>query len=66
MLLNEKLNDTDQKMLRWEAVHMRKYFRNCMAKTSSTKSPFEIFYGENSKIICLFLEFGRISYFRDR
>ena len=38
-------------------MHKKEY-----ATTGSTKSPFEIFYGEKPKIIGMFLEFGRISY----
>ena len=33
-----------------------------MATIGSTKSPFEIFYGEKPKIVGSFSEFGRISY----
>ena len=62
MLLNAKLNDTDQKILWAEAVHMCKRVRNSMANTGSTTSPFKTFYGEKPKMIGLFSEFGRIGY----
>ena len=62
MLLNVKINDRDPKILWTEAVHTYELIRNSMATTGSTKSPFEIFYGEKPKIIGLFSEFGRIAY----
>ena len=46
VLLNAKLNDTDQKILRAEAVHMCKLIRNIMATRGSNTSPFETFYAE--------------------
>ena len=46
MLLNTKLNDTAQKIIRTETVHMRKRMRNSMATTGSTKILFEIIHGE--------------------
>ena len=45
MLLNAKLNDTDQKMLWSEAVHTYRGIQNSISITGSTKSPFEILYG---------------------
>ena len=62
IILNEKLNDIAQKMLWSEAVHMCKRVRNNMATTSSTNIPFEIFYGEQPKIVGFFSEFRRIAY----
>ena len=46
MLLNEKLNNTVQKMLWLESVNMFKNMLNSMATTGSTKKPFDTFYGE--------------------
>ena len=66
MLLNAKLNDIAQKMLREEAVHTCKRVINSMATMGSTTSPFENIYGENPKIIGLFLQFRRIGYFTKR
>ena len=66
MLLNAKLNDTDEKMLWAETVHTCEYVRNSIAATDSTTSPFENLYGENPKIIGLFSEFGRIGYVTKR
>ena len=66
MLLKEKINDIAQKMLWAEAVHTCEHVRNSMAATDSTKIPFENFYGENPKIIGLFLEFVRIGYVTKR
>ena len=60
VLLNEKLNDTAQRILWEEAVHMCECVTNGMATTGSTTSPFEIFYGEKPKIIGLFLGFDLI------
>ena len=62
MLLSTKLNDTAQKMLWAEAVHTYECVRNSMDTTVSTTSPFENFYGEKSKIIGSFSEFGCIVY----
>ena len=45
MLLNAKLNDTDQKILWGEAVHKCEIVRNGMATTGSITSPFEDLYG---------------------
>ena len=50
VLLNTNLNDTSQKMVWVEAVHTYKCVRNSIVITSSTKIPFEIFYGEKHKI----------------
>ena len=61
MLLNTKLNDTAQKILWKEAVHMFKRV-NSMDTTGSTTSPFKIFYREKPNIIGLFSEFGPIGY----
>ena len=66
MLLNAKLNDTAQKFIRAETVHMRKIVRNSMETTGSTKRPFKIFYGEKLKIIGSFSEFGCIAYIMKR
>ena len=66
MMLNEKLNDTAHKMLWVEAVHRRKRVRNSMDNTGSTKIPSRNFYGEKSKIIGSFSEFGRIGYVTKR
>ena len=60
MILSVKLNDTAHKMLWEEAVHTCKRIRNSVDTTGSTTSDFEIFNGENPKIIGSFLEFGRI------
>ena len=62
MLINTKLNDTDQKMQWEESVHTCECVQNSMANTGITKSPFEIFYGEKQEIIGSFSEFGRIAY----
>ena len=62
MLLNEKINVIDHKMLWTEAVCACKRVRNSTANTGITKSPFRKFYGEKSKIISLFSEFRRIAY----
>ena len=45
IMLNAKLNDTAQKMLWSEAVHMCKHVRNSMDTTGSTTSLFENFHG---------------------
>ena len=42
MMLNAKLNDTAQKILWEEDIHMCKRVRNSMATTGSTKTTFEI------------------------
>ena len=55
MLLNEKLNETAQKILLAETVYMWESARNSMATTGGTTSPFEKFYGEKPNIIGLFL-----------
>ena len=59
MLLNAKLNNTAQKMLWAEAVQTRERVRNSMATTGGTTG---MLYVEKTKIIGLFLEFGRIGY----
>ena len=66
MMLNTKLNDTAHKMLWEEAVHTCKRIRNSVDTTGSTTSDFEIFNGENPKIIGSFLEFVRIRYVTKR
>ena len=66
MILNTKLNNTAREMIWAEAVHTRERVQNIMATKGSTKSPFEIFYGEKSKIIGLFSYFGRIAYVMKR
>ena len=57
MLLNAKLNDTAQIF-----VHTCERVRNNISTTGITTSPFENFYGENSKIIGLFSDFRSIGY----
>ena len=66
MILNSKLNDTDQKMLCAKAVHTCKHVRNSMVTNNSQKIPFGIFYGEKPRIIGLFSEFGCITYVKNR
>ena len=51
MLLNDKLNDTAQKMLWEEVVYTYERLRYSMATTGSTTSTFKIFYVEKPKII---------------
>ena len=53
-------------MLWEEAVHMCERVQKNKETKGSTKSPFEIFYGEKSKIIGLFSYFGRIAYVTKR
>ena len=60
ILLNAKLNDTDQKMLWSEVVHMYKGVQNSISTTGSTGSPFENLYEEKPNTIYLFSEFGLI------
>ena len=66
MLLNTKINDTAQKMLWEEALHVYKRVRNSMAATGSTTSPSEKIYGEKPNIIGSFSEFGIIGYVTKR
>ena len=66
ILLNKKLKNTDQKILWKESVHTRERIINSMTTTGNTKSPFKTFYGEKTKIIGLFLEFGNIGYVTKR
>ena len=66
MILNTKLNNTAREMLWAEAVHTRERVQNIMATKGSTKSPFEIFYGQKPNIIGSFSEFGRIAYVTKR
>ena len=66
MLLNEKLNDTAQRILWKDTVHTCKPVRNSMATTGSMKIPFEILYGDKQNIIGLLSEFGSISYVAKR
>ena len=66
MLLNSIFNKQAQKMLWSELVHMYKRVRNISATTRSHKISFGIFYGEKTKIIGSFLEFGRIGYITKR
>ena len=61
MILNAKLNDTAQKMMWAEAVHMCERVKISMDITGSTTSLFGTFYGEKPKIIGLFSDFGRIA-----
>ena len=49
ILFNEKINDTDQKMMWEEAVHTFKRVRNSMATTGSTTIPFGNFYAEKPR-----------------
>ena len=53
-------------MLWAEAVHTFQRIRNSMPTIGSTTSPFEIFYGENPKIIGSFSDFGLIGYVTKR
>ena len=62
MILNLKLNDTAQKIMWAEAVHTCELARNSTATTCSKNNPFQIFYGDKTKMIGLFSEFGRITY----
>ena len=62
MILNQKINDTAQKMMWAEAIHKYELVRNSMNNMGSTKSPFGIFYGEKPKIIGSFSDFGCITY----
>ena len=62
MIMNEKLNDTDQKILLEEAVHIQKRSRKSTNTMGSTNSPFENFHGEKPNIIGSFSWFGRITY----
>ena len=66
MLLSAKLNETAHKILWEEAVHTCERVRNIMATTGSSTSPFKKIYGEKTKIIGLFSEFGRIRYVTKR
>ena len=49
MLLNAKINETDQKILWAEAVHTCKHVRNSMATTGSTTSTFKNVYAEKPR-----------------
>ena len=60
VVLNAKLNDTDQKMLWSEAVHTYKGVQNSIYTTGRTGSPFENQYEDKPNIIYLFSEFGLI------
>ena len=60
MILNTKLNDTDQKMLWSVAVHTYKGIQKNISTTVSTESPFENFHEEQPNIIDLFSGFGLI------
>ena len=62
MLLNPNLNDTAQKILWVEVLHMCEHMRNRMGTTGCMKSAFDIFYGEKRNIIGFFSQFGRIVY----
>ena len=66
MLLNKKINETDQKIMWAEAVHTCKCVIKSMATIGSTTSPFGHFYGEKPKIIASFPEFGLIEYVTKR
>ena len=55
MLLNTKVNDTARNILWEEAVHICEHMWNSMDTSGSTNIRIERFYGENSKIIGLFL-----------
>ena len=61
-MLNAKINDTSQKMLLAEAFHSCERVRNNMDTRGSTTIPLENFYGENTKIMGLFSDFGHIGY----
>ena len=54
MILNEKLNETDQKMLLSEAVHTYEGVQNSISITGSTESPFGNFHEERQNILILF------------
>ena len=60
MIINAKLNDTDQKMMWSEVVHMYEGVQNSMDTTGSTEIPFIDFHEEKSNIIGSFSEFGII------
>ena len=47
MLLNAKLNDTAQKMIRTEAIHTCENIRDSMATTGRTTSPLKKFMEKN-------------------
>ena len=66
MILDEKSNDTAQKMLWEDALHTRELLHNIMYTTFSTNSPFVIFYRENPKIIGSFSDFGHVAYVTKR
>ena len=61
MIINTKSNDITQNILGTEAVPTCKRIRNSMTDTGIKRSLFEIFYGEKSKIIGSFSEFGHIT-----
>ena len=46
MILNQKINDTAQKMMWAEAIHKYELVRNSMSNTGSTTSPSKIIYGK--------------------
>ena len=58
MIINAKLNDTYQKMMWSEVVHMHKGIQNSMATTGITEIPFVNFHEEKPNIIGSFSEFG--------
>ena len=57
MLLNAKLNDTDQKMLGSEAVNTYKSIQDSVYTTGIADIPFVNFHEEKPNIIDLFSEF---------
>ena len=66
MLLNAKLNDTDQKMLWSEVVHTYEGIQKSISTTFITEIPFEYFHEEKPNIIDLFSAFVLIKYFIKR
>ena len=54
MLLNERLNDTTQKILWAESVQTCERVSNSMVKTGITKSPFEVFLETNPISLVLY------------
>ena len=51
MLTNTTLNDTTQKVLWEEAIHMRECIRKGMDTTGNTKSSFEIYMERNRRLL---------------
>ena len=51
MILNKKLNDTDQKIMWSEAVHTYEGVQNSISSTGRTEISFENFHEERPNII---------------